>query len=230
MELKGYSYFKSNILIIKIHTSAAWLLFLNCNVLWYNHTDQKHISKNCNLAILVRMWLYQFCFLTRRFWFSVTPSCLWSQQVLPKGFRFFFIPSQFFNLITTLYFQSYLLYRIFWFSVMHQQESSVGTPMSAPSRTFLPYSSVQFSRSVMSDSLRPHEPQHARPPCPSPTARGHQQHVHRVDDAIQPSHPLSSLSPPALNLSQNQGLFKWISSLHQVAKVLGFQLQHQSFQ
>ena len=93
---------------------------------------------------------------------------------------------------------------------MHQQKSSVGTPMSAPSRTFLPYSSVQFSRSVMSDSLRPHEPPHARPPCPSPTARGHQKHVHRVDDAIQPSHPLSSLSPPALNLSQNQGLFKWI--------------------
>ena len=57
-----------------------------------------------------------------------------------------------------------------------------------------------------------------------------QTHVHRVGDGIQPSHPLSSLSPPALNLSQNQGLFKWVSSLHQVAKVLEFQLQHQSFQ
>ena len=54
--------------------------------------------------------------------------------------------------------------------------------------------------------------------------------VHRVGDAIQPSHPLSSPSPPALNLSQYQGLFKWISSSHQVAKVLEFQLQHQSFQ
>ena len=57
-----------------------------------------------------------------------------------------------------------------------------------------------------------------------------QSHVHWVGDAIQPSHPLSSPSPPALNLSQHQGLFKWVSSLHQVAKVLEFQLQHQSFQ
>ena len=56
-----------------------------------------------------------------------------------------------------------------------------------------------------------------------------QTHVHRVGDAIQPSHPLSSPSP-AFNLSQHQGLFKWVSSLHQVAKVLEFQLQHQSFQ
>ena len=56
-----------------------------------------------------------------------------------------------------------------------------------------------------------------------------QTHVHRVDDAIQPSHPLSSPSPPALNLSQHQGLFQWVNSSHEVAKVLEFQLQHQSF-
>ena len=54
--------------------------------------------------------------------------------------------------------------------------------------------------------------------------------VHLVNDAIQPSHPLLSPSPPAFNLSQHQGLFKRVSSLHQVAKVLEFQLQHQSFQ
>ena len=57
-----------------------------------------------------------------------------------------------------------------------------------------------------------------------------QTHVHWVSDAIQPSHPLSSPSPPALNVSQHQGLFQWISSLHQVAKVLEPQLQYQSFQ
>ena len=57
-----------------------------------------------------------------------------------------------------------------------------------------------------------------------------QTHVHWVGDAIQPSHPLSSPSPPAPNLSQHQGLFQWVSSSHQVAKVLEFQLQHQSFQ
>ena len=57
-----------------------------------------------------------------------------------------------------------------------------------------------------------------------------QTHVHWVSDAIQPSHPLSSPSPPSLNLSQHQGVLKWVSSLHQVAKVLEFQLQHQPFQ
>ena len=57
-----------------------------------------------------------------------------------------------------------------------------------------------------------------------------QTHVHCVGDAIQPSHPLLSPSPPTLNLSQHQGLFKWVSSPHQVAKVLEFQLQHQSLQ
>ena len=55
-------------------------------------------------------------------------------------------------------------------------------------------------------------------------------HVHWVSDAIQPSHPLLSPSPPTFNLSQHQGLFRWVSSSPQVAKVLEFQLQHQSFQ
>ena len=55
-------------------------------------------------------------------------------------------------------------------------------------------------------------------------------HVHWVSDAIQPSHPLSSPYPPAFNLSQRQGLFQWVLSSHQVAKVLELQLQHQSFQ
>ena len=57
-----------------------------------------------------------------------------------------------------------------------------------------------------------------------------QTHVHWVGNAIQPFHPLSSSSSPALNLSQYQSLFKWVSSLHQVVIVFAFQLQHQSFQ
>ena len=57
-----------------------------------------------------------------------------------------------------------------------------------------------------------------------------QTHVHWVGDAIQSSHPLSSPSPPTLDLSQHQGIFKWVSSSHQVAKVLELQLQNQSFQ
>jgi len=57
-----------------------------------------------------------------------------------------------------------------------------------------------------------------------------QAHVDWVGDAIQTPHPMSPSSPPALGLSQHQGLFQWVSSLHQVARVLEFQLLHQSFQ
>ena len=79
----------------------------------------------------------------------------------------------------------------------------------------------------MSNSLQPHGLKHARPNCPSPTPEAYSNSW--VGDAIQPSHPLLSASPPAFNLSQHQGLFGWVSSSHQVAKVLEFQLQHQSF-
>ena len=101
-------------------------------------------------------------------------------------------------------------------------------------------SSFQFSLSVVSDSLRPHEsqPPCAIPPCPSPTLitimpglpvhhqlpEFTQTHFHLVSDAIQPSHPLSSPSPPAPNPSQHQSLFQWVNSSHEVAKVLEFQL------
>ena len=89
--------------------------------------------------------------------------------------------------------------------------------------------SVQFSQSVMSDSLWPHGLQHARLPCPSTAPGAYSHSCPWVSDAIQTFHPLSSPSP-AFNLSQHQGLFQWVSSSHQVAKVLEFQLQHQSFQ
>ena len=100
---------------------------------------------------------------------------------------------------------------------------------------FLPYFcttfiSAQFSLSVMSDSLQPHESQHARPPCPSPTPR-----------VYSNSCPSSRWCHPAISSSvipfsscpqslQHQGLFQWVDSSHEVAKVLEFQLQHQSFQ
>ena len=79
-----------------------------------------------------------------------------------------------------------------------------------------PLSTVQFS-SVVSDSLQPHESQHV--------LEFTQTHVLRVSDAIQLSNPLPSPSPPAPNPSQNQCLFQWVNSLHEVAKVLEFQLQ-----
>ena len=91
------------------------------------------------------------------------------------------------------------------------------------------FSSVQFS-SVVSDSLRPHGLQHARPPCPSPVPGA----CSNSCSLSQWCHPTisSSVIPfsSSLNPSQHQGLFKCVSSSHQVAKLLEFQLQHQSFQ
>ena len=90
--------------------------------------------------------------------------------------------------------------------------------------------SVQFIHSVVSNSLRPHELQHARPPCPSPTPRVHPNPCSLRRWYYPTSHLTTSLSPPALNPSRHQGLFKWVSSSHNLAKVLEFQLQHQSYQ
>ena len=96
----------------------------------------------------------------------------------------------------------------------------------------LNFLSVQFSsvaqscltlRNPLNRSM-PGLPVHHKPPEFTQT------HVHRVSDAIQPSHPLSSPSPPAHNPSQHQGLFQWVSSSHEVAKVLEFQLQRHSLQ
>ena len=92
--------------------------------------------------------------------------------------------------------------------------------------------SVQFSSVTQSYPTLCDPMNHSMPGLPihHQLPESTQTHVHWVSDAIQPSCPLSSPSPPALNLSQHQGLFKWVSSSHQVATVLEFQLQHQSFQ
>ena len=92
------------------------------------------------------------------------------------------------------------------------------------------FSSVQFSHSVVSDSLRPHGLQHARPPHPSPPPRAYSNSCPSSQWCHPTISPLSSPSPPAFNLSQHQGLFQWVISSHQVTKVLELQLQHQSFQ
>ena len=112
---------------------------------------------------------------------------------------------------------------------------TTGPPRKSPYSTFwgrLWFSSVQFSSVAQScptlcDSMN----------CSTPGLPVHHQlseftqtHVHRVGDAIQPSHPLLSPSPPAPNPSQHQGLFQWVNSSHEVAKVSEFQPQHQSFQ
>ena len=84
----------------------------------------------------------------------------------------------------------------------------------------------------MSDSLRPHELQHAKRKLVMSITNSQlaQTHAHWVGDAIQTSHTLLSPSPSVFSLSQHQGLFQRVSSLHQMSKVLEFQLQHQCFQ
>ena len=110
-----------------------------------------------------------------------------------------------------------------WCGVVLHESS----PFWPPSFILVSVSSVTQSCSTLCDPMD----------CSTPGLPVHHQlleltqtHVHWVGHAIQPSHPLLSPSPPVFNLSQHQGLFQWVSSLHQVAKVLEFQLQHQSFQ
>ena len=108
-----------------------------------------------------------------------------------------------------------------------QKHQFFGAQLSLQSNSYIhswplekPYP-LLFSHSVMSDSLWPHVVQHTRLPCPSLLPELAQIQVHWVSDAIQPSHPLPSPFLPAFYLSQHQGLFQWLSSSHQVAKVFG---------
>ena len=112
-----------------------------------------------------------------------------------------------------------------WLSA--EAKSNLFSRMEAPSQASLHFSSVAQSCPTLCNPMN-----HSTPGLPvhHQLLESTQTHVHWLGDVIQPSHPLSSPSPPALNLSQHQGLFKWVSSLHQVAKVLEFQLQPQSFQ
>ena len=147
-----------------------------------------------------------------RFSFSKTPTCLSPAMVLSvqtSSRYLFLVPQTFIPML--------------------------GQPLNtncASKQTGIPGGKVtlQCSHSVMSNSLYTMD-------CSTPGFPVHHQlleftqtHVHWVGDAIQSSHPLSSPSPPTFNLSQHQGLFQGISSSHQVAKGLEFQLQHQSFQ
>ena len=97
---------------------------------------------------------------------------------------------------------------------------------------FISTASVQFSSVVQSCPTLCDSMNHSTPGLPihHQFPELTQTHVHRVGDVIQPSHPLSSPSPPALNPSQHPGLFQWVNSLHEVAKILEFQPQHQSLQ
>ena len=118
--------------------------------------------------------------------------------------------------------------------LMKEESKKVGLKLSIQKTKIIassPISSVQFS-SVAESSPTLFDPMnHSTPGLPVHHQLPEFSQTHlRVGNAIQPSHPLSSPSPPAPNPSQHQGLFQWVSSSHEVAKVLEFQLQHQSFQ
>ena len=113
------------------------------------------------------------------------------------------------------------IYAYAWISWFAEQ------PKLTHYKSIIQFSSVAQSRLTLCDPMdcsTPGFPVHHQLQEPTQT------HVHRVGDAIPPSHPLSSPSPPAFNLSQHQGLFRWVSSSHEVANVLELQLQNQSFQ
>ena len=118
---------------------------------------------------------------------------------------------------------------VVWDECGRMLDSEMGNNRSCTSykKYTFQFSSVTQSCPILCDPMdcsTPGLPVNHQPPEPTQT------HVHCIGDAIQPSHPLSSPSPPAFNLSQHQGLFRWVSSSYQVAKVLEFQLQHQSLQ
>ena len=130
-----------------------------------------------------------------------------------------FIPFWLKNMLDIIYIFLNLLRLVLWSSMSSILEN---VPCAFQKNMF---SSVAQSCPTLCNPMNcsmPGLPVHHQLPEPTQT------HVHWAGDAIQPSHPPSSPSP-ALNLSQHQGLFKWDSSLHQVAKILEFQLQHQSF-
>ena len=126
---------------------------------------------------------------------------------------------------------------------LYHQQSNHGDPfeMEPPISSLRPnhitvlcftqvFSSVQFSCSVVSDCLQAMDCSTPGFPVLHYFLEFVQTHAHWVSDATQASCPLSSPSPPAFNFSQHQSVFQWVGSLHQVAKVLELQLQHQSFQ
>ena len=148
----------------------------------------------------------------------------WNETFLNFSFWYFIL----FQHIETTDFLVLLLYSATWWIPL-----LVLTVFNGDFRVFFICELVQFSSvQSLSHVQLPAIPWTAAPGLPihHQCLEFTQSHVHSVGDAMQPSHPLLSLSPPTFSLSQYQDLFKWVSSLHQVAKILEFQLQHQSFQ
>ena len=195
------------------------MIYLYSDICTLIGLDLVLIGRNCNCS-LARYKNYYFLI--------VFPITTFQTQFLKFLLEFLYLFHIFF-----LWGMNHRLLYLLWTKLMHILIVSVSQSIiyTYINMDLILISSVQsLSHFLKSDFLWPHGLQHARPPCPSPTPEPTQTHVHWINDAIQPSHPLSSPSPPAPNPSQHQGLFQWVSSSHQVAKVLELQFQHQSFQ
>ena len=129
------------------------------------------------------------------------------------------------KVLMLLYYQSHLRWPQSCLSLVHQRK---GKDIKEEGESY----SVQFSSvaQLCPTLCRPMDCSTPGLPVQHQLLEFIQTHVHWVSDVIQPSHPLSSPSPPVFNLSQYQGLFKRVTSSHQVAKVWELQFQHQSFQ
>ena len=151
---------------------------------------------------------------------EILQDLIWSQRVRQWLSDFHFHPAMIFLCLHAVFAQSLNQVQLFatpW-TVAHQRDS-----LPTPKLRLFQFSSVAQLCLTLCDPMD----------CSTPGLPVHHQlpeftqsHVHWVGDAIQPSHPLSSPFPPTFNLSQHQGLFQWVSSLHQVDKVVDFQLQH----
>ena len=144
----------------------------------------------------------------------------YSPLILPQVWKFFFIPLTHKDSVQLL--GCVCMFFFFFFS--SQQHAYSMWSWQGSRKHWHEY--VQFTCSVVSNSLRPHGLQHTRLPCPSTTPRAYSDSSTWVGNAIQPSHTLSFPSTHSFKFSQHQGLFQWVSSLHQLAKILKFQLQH----
>ena len=152
------------------------------------------------MLIIIAGWKLRFCILRSSRWYvEYTLSCMWPDG--PKGRSGEAIHRNFYKYTGILRIEIFRASLVVSVQSVQLLSPSLCDPMNC-STPGLP--------------VLHHLPEHA------------QTHARWVSDAIQPSHPLSSPSPPAFSLSQHQGVFKWVSSSHQLAKV-EFQLQHQSF-
>ena len=122
------------------------------------------------------------------------------------------------------HYQSWLLSHWNWLLNIYQHTTSSETPLSCLSGHCCSVTKLCRTLWDPMDCSTPGFPVHHQ------LLELAQTHIHQISDAIQPSHPLSSPYPPAFNLSQHQGLSKWVSCSYHVAKALEFQFQHQSFQ